>query len=310
MTRCDIKFDSFKEICQSVGQQLNEFSIIDCTNISIHDLSDTLELFPELKKLTYKSSRRASTRDYENTANSGEVYKTKVEDLCIHMKSILAYNLPTKIFQHFPQLRILDLKIDKINIGSFYAALNTYCPHLMLFKMYIKSTMSGGPPMGTTRLSLHEFAVESRYLVDASLLRPFWSSNRLEALVINGLTNIRDALMPIMLSRLRCLILQDISDLEENDITLIISKCAQLETLILGSCKNVTDAHMNSFPSRNQIKMIDVSNCSRITGVGLMRLVNTQGNSLKNVNIIGCKNIQRDMVNRAIKQLGKHVVEY
>ncbi|CAO3670499.1 unnamed protein product [Rhizopus stolonifer] len=281
LTRCDIKFDSFKEICQSVGQQLNKLSIIDCTNISIHDLSDALELFPELKKLTYKSSRRASTRDYENAANFGEVHKTKVEDLCIQMKSILAYNLSTKIFQHFPWLRILDLKIDKINIGPFYTALNTYCPHLMLFKMYINSTMGEPPAMGTTRLSLHEFAVESR-----------------------------DALMPSILSRLRCLILQDISDLEENDITLIISECTQLETLILGSCKNVTDVHMNSFPSKNQIKMIDVSNCSGITGVGLMRLVNTQGNSLRNVNIIGCKNIQMDMVTRAIKHLGKHVVEY
>ncbi|CAO3670329.1 unnamed protein product [Rhizopus stolonifer] len=146
--------------------------------------------------------------------------------------------------------------------------------------------------------------------VNASHFCPFFSSNQLEELTIGSLKGFKDTITTETLSRLYTLCMIQLRDLQDRDVARIISACTYLKILRIKHDINVTDHLMSSFPTKNQIKTIDVSYCSWITRVGLTELIKSQGASLEKLVITGCKCIHEDTVTWAIQLLGKHVVEY
>ncbi|KAG1444945.1 hypothetical protein G6F56_010096 [Rhizopus delemar] len=294
----------------SVGRYLTELSIIKCKGLNLYDFLYILDTCPELKELTYESDEYNNFQVRNYTMNCG-AHKIKT-DISIQAKHGTFFNYRTaKIFEHFPHLRVLDLVAHNVRIDYLYEELNTCSQNLEDLSLFINGTAHGTSSFTSDiRFPLQKFVVQSNMETDASRFWPFFSSNKLEELTIGCLRGFKDAITNRTLSRLRKLHLFKLPDVKERDIACIISECTQLEHLVIDNCTNVTDYLMNSFPTRNQIKTVDVSYCSRITSDGLTELIKSQGASLVKLIITGCESVHKDTITWAIQQLGKHVVEY
>ncbi|CAO3670495.1 unnamed protein product [Rhizopus stolonifer] len=277
MKGCFLDF-SLKKLLQSVGKHLIGLSISDCYFIDLHDVFDTLKLCPELKKLTYENNRdsttsyadthHSDTQDFKTIVDCEEAYRTKVEDLRIQIENCsLVDNIPKKIFQHFPQLRILDLSVKYIHTGPFYEVLNTYCQYLECLSLRIDTILHETSFMGAIRFPLQKLEVVSSKSVSASHFSPLFSSNQLKSLIICGLTDTKNVIKASTPSHLRRLTLKTISDLKGEDITLIISACAQLEHLTIDGCIENADDLTNILEHRNQSITICNSFSSQLNAI-------------------------------------------
>lgn len=161
-------------------------------------------------------------------------------------------NIPKKIFQHFPQLHVLDLAVKDIHIGLFYETLNTYCQYLECLSLRIDNILHETSSMDAIKFPLQQLEVVSSKSISASHFSPLLSSNQLKSLIICGLTDTRNVIKASTPSHLRRLTLKTISDLKGEDIALIISACNQLEHLTIDGCIEDTDDFTHILEYRNQ----------------------------------------------------------
>lgn len=109
---------------------------------------------------------------------------------------------------------------------------------------------------------------------------------------------------------LKKLVLQNCHGLTEEALHTIVTHCTLLEQVHLPKLTVVMDTTLNQLAAYTQkLRILDISDCTQVTGVGLQALVRAHGSHLEKLVLNNCQRIGPDAVNWAVSQLGRRVVE-
>lgn len=98
--------------------------------------------------------------------------------------------------------------------------------------------------------------------------------------------------------------------LEEWNLHSIISSCPTLQDVDISFISNVTDSIMNDIGDvTKQLKKLNISSCSYVTGVGIQKVINTHRTTLEKLVLNNCQRINPDAIAWAISTLGRKKIE-
>ncbi|KAK1385371.1 Glucose regulated repressor protein [Heracleum sosnowskyi] len=203
------------------------------------------------------------------------------------------------IASSFGCLRNLELRnlkgitdIGLAKIGSFLAHLQfldvSYCRKIT--DKGLSAVAEGCPNLK----SLH--AGGCRYVTDALLKALSIHCHNLEELGLHGCTSITDSGLAFLVEGCQKIKYLDFRTyLISQLMNCILAQCRSLEVLDIGCCDEVTDAAFHGLGSEGSeliLKILKVSNCSKITVVGLGMLLGSC-KTLESLDVRSCPHIQK-----------------
>lgn len=136
-------------------------------------------------------------------------------------------------------------------------------------------------------------------LGDESMLSLAKYCNNLEVLIIGGCRNLSDKSIKLVAAacsvNLKILQMDWCVNVSDSLVNCILSQCRSLEVLDIGCCDEVTDAAFQGLGSEGSeliLKILKVSNCSKITVVGLGMLLRSC-KTLEYLDVRSCPHIQK-----------------
>lgn len=160
------------------------------------------------------------------------------------------------------------------------------------------------------------FGIYEERFFNSNVMKSFFIENpNLQQLTILGCgsdigTGLANYVNTYGLPQLLQINLLNCPSLTETDLHDLITKCPLLQQVSLPRLMSVTDAIMNDLAtSTTKLKMLDISDCSTVTGVGLQSLIRAHHAHLEKLILNNCPRIGPDAVNWAINQVDKSVIE-
>lgn len=180
--------------------------------------------------------------------------------------------------------------------------------------LHTNQILGANPSSNDIIHSSRHFSVISKGPLKAHYFSSYFVSEYLETLTLYKMIGIGTILSQLCiasntLNHLYTLHLNEPVNLQEKDLVTIVSFCIQLVDLKITNSLAVTDDLMYNLPTKNRIKIIDLSESRLLTDSGVKALVKSQGGSLEKLVLFGCKSISPFLAAWATEQLRKNVVK-
>lgn len=221
------------------------------------------------------------------------VFETQVPFISIYRKIAPTHrNLESITFSSGTGNAVLTDWKSTYSITSSLSTATATGQGLKTFEIYEDTSMNS---QNAQQFLLHNPNIE--YLTIADCYRAF-SITLMEHITLRGLPNLKKLVLPRS------------PELTEHHLQTLATRCPLLEEIQLPMVINVTDTIMNAFATHTRkLRILDISDCNGVSGVGLQALVRAHRNHLEKLKINNCQRIGPDAVAWAVDLLGARVVE-
>lgn len=295
-----------------VGKNIKHLRLDDSTLTTTEILEVVIPMCPKLTHLSILNLTKG--RDY-----------SKSEFALIPTLSFIRCNeLGIDIIRHSYQLQSIDFYSDAMYFTHFYDRIAP--THKLLETLHYSyghkiEKIAWSPPHDTVitpskSKGIVNFGIYDERFFNAHVMKVLFTKNpRIEEFTILGCdpsvgTEFPKFIGDIGLPQLSKLKIQNVTTLNAIGLHVIVTNCPLLEEVYFAALPDVNDYVLTEFANTtSKLKVLDISNCSRVTGVGLQTLVRAHHSHLRKLVLNNCSRIGIDAVNWARTQVARGVIE-
>ncbi|KAI9248385.1 hypothetical protein EDC94DRAFT_625133 [Helicostylum pulchrum] len=309
---CDIYITPLARMLRLVGKNIKHLRLDDTTLTTTEILEVVIPMCPKLTHLSILNLTKG--RDYSKSEFA----------LIPNLSFIRCNELGMDIIRHSRQLQTIDFYSDAMYFTHFYdriapthKSLETlhysyghkvekiaWSPHDTVMTPSVKSK------------GIINFGIYDERFFNAHVMKVLFTINPLiEELTILGCdpsigTEFPKFIGDIGLPQLSKLQIQNVTTLNAIGLHVIVTNCPLLEQVYFPGLPDVNDYILTEFANTaSELKVLDISNCNRVTGVGLQALVRIHHSHLRKLVLNNCSRISVDAIIWARTQVARGVIE-
>lgn len=294
-----------------VGKNIKHLRFDDST-LTITDVLE--EVIPKCPKLTHLSILNL---------RKGRDYTTAKHPLIPNLTYIRSNELGMDIIELAHQLQTIDFYSETIYFTHFYDRIvSTHRSLETLHYSYghkaekIIWSLEDRVLQPSKRKGILNFGIYDERFFNAHVMKTLFTINpNIQAFTVLGCdptvgTEFPKFLEEVGLPQLSKIRIQNVTTLNAIGLHTIVTSCPLLQQVFLAGLPDVNDALLTEMATTlKELKVLDISNCNRVTGIGLQALVLAHQSHLEKLVLNNCSKIGIDAVNWARTKVGQGVIE-